>query len=378
MPDVFLKRESDTELRFEHSILSAWIFAAIGCAAAYFGSRYIDPPVARWMVTGMGALFAALGVGGALWRYELTLDLVARSFRRRRGFWPSPRILQGSLSELNGVLLTRTWRRGENSESAVWVVSLDFQSWEKSVRVFETTSERKGYRRLEQLARRLQTSAIDRTGDREVSRSADELDRPVADRKPDGGAESIHEIENPPSGSGIEWTQTEIGAPMIVLPAQGFNLAAVFLALFGLPFLAFGAVALASAIGWTGVEVQGTLAAKWIVGAVFVALGLLCQAGAVFGSVAREVIRQDGEALVITLLAFGHHYRTRRLPLREIEDISIRPSKSSRSRTTRRHSGSERTEVVLRTDDVVARVAGDLRDGSQQWLCSALLTLARR
>lgn len=378
MPDVLLKQESDTELHFEHSILSGWLFAGIGCAVAYLGWHYVDSPFARWMTIGMGVVFAALGVGGALWRYELALDLLARTYRRRRGFWPSPRTQQGPLSELDGVLLTRTWRRNEDSESAVWVVSLDFRGWEKPVRVFETTSERKGYRRLEDLARRLQTFAIDRTGDREISRSPDELDRPVAERERDDGVDSIREIEDPPSGSGIDWTRTEIGAPMIVLPALGFNVGAVFLSLFGLPFLAFGAVALASAIGWAGVEVQGTLAAKWIVGGVFVVIGILCQAVAVFGPVAREVIRQEDDALVITLLAFGHHYRRRRLPLRAIEDVSIRPSKASRSRRSRRGSGSEKTEVVLRTDDIVARVAGDLSPDSQQWLCGTLLTLARR
>ena len=66
MPDVFLKRESDAELRFEHSILSGWIFAGIGCALAYFGSLYIEPPFARWMMIGMGwwivSTLSALGI----------------------------------------------------------------------------------------------------------------------------------------------------------------------------------------------------------------------------------------------------------------------------------------------------------------------------
>jgi len=161
---------------------------------------------------------------------------------------------------------------------------------------------------------------------------------------------------------------------MIALPALGFNAGAVFLALFGLPFFGFGSVALLSALGWSGVEVSGTLTAKWVVGGVFVAIGILCQAGAIFGSVAREVIREDRDALLITLLAFGRHYRKRRMPRRDIEDISVKPSRSSRSRRSRQ----AKTEVVLRTDDLVARIAGDLPPDSQQWLYRTLLALARR
>lgn len=374
MPNVFLKRQSESELFFQHAFLGGWIFAAVGCGIVYFGIWHAPPNATRWIAIAMGAFFAAIGVGGALWRYDLTLDLTTHGYRGQRGFWPSPQALQGSLNELDGVLLTRSWRRSKNAEHAVWVVSLDFQGWEKPVSFYETTSERKGYRKLEEIARRLRTSAIDRTGDKELARTSDELDRSVAGSESDAGFDSPAAIAEPPSGSGIEWTRSEIGTPMIVLPALGFNAVAVFLGLFGSPFLLFGAVALASALGWSGVEVSGTLSAKWVVGIVFVAVGALCWAGAIFGSVGREVIRGDREALLVSLFAFGYDYRRRRLPRRDIEDISMKPSRSSRSR---RSSGAK-TEVVLRTDELVVRLAGDLPAASQQWLCRALLVLARR
>lgn len=376
MPDVFLRRQSDSELRFAHSILSGWIFAAIGCAGVYFGVWQTDSAMVKWLGIGMGGLFALMGVGGALWRYELTLDLMARSYRRRRGFWPTPRKLQGSLSELRGVLLTRSWRMGDNSQHPIWVVNLEFQGWDKPVSFYETTSERKGYRKLEELARRLQIPAIDRTGDRETTRSPYELDRSVVDRGRDPGkAEPIHTIEEPPPGSGIEWVKPEIGAPMIVLPALGFNVGSLVLIFFGLPFLSLGALALASAVGWTGIEVHGSLAAKWIVGSVFVLIGAAMLAGVVFGGIAREIIRDDGDAIRITLRAFGWHYRKRRLLTREIEEISVKPSGSSQSRAS---SGPVKTEVVLRTDDEVTRIGGDLQPDSQHWLSRTLLALARR
>jgi hypothetical protein len=373
MPNVFLKRQSESELHFQHSFLGGWIFAAIGCGILYFGILHAESSSARWVAIGMGAFFAAIGLGGALWRHELTLDLSTRRYRGQRGFWPSPGKLQGSLDELAGVVLTHTLRRNKDSDHPVWVVSLDFSGWEKPFSFFETTSERKGYRKFEEIARRLRTSAIDRTGEQEIKRTYDELDRSVADRER-GGGEPGARIEEPPPGSGIEWTRSEIGAPMIVLPALGFNVAAVFLALFGLPFLGFGGVALASALGWSGVEVSGSLTAKCVVGGVFVVIGIVCWAGAVFGSVAREVFREDRDAIVVSYFAFGRHYRNRRLPWRDIEDISIKPRGSSGSR----RSGPANTEVVLRSDEIVARVAGDLPPDSQRWLCLTLLALARR
>ena len=292
MPDVFLRTESDSELRFAHSILGGWIFAGIGCAVVYFGVWHADANPARWMAIGMGGFFAAIGVGGALWRYQLIVDLTARSYRCRRGFWPSPRTVEGSLSELAGVLLTRSWRRSDKSEHPVWVVSLDFRGWNKPVSFFETTSERKDYRQLEKLARQLEVPAIDRTADgQEVVRSPDDLDQPVAERA--RAVESPQEIEDPPPGSGIEYSQTEIGAPMIALPALGFNAGSVFLALFVLPFFAFGAVALASVTGWTEIEVRGSLAAIWIVGGVFVALGVAGWTAVILGGVAQEIVRVD-------------------------------------------------------------------------------------
>ena len=363
MPDVFLRRESDSELRFAHPVVSGWIFAAIGVAVVYIAGQTIASTPARWMTVGIGLLFAAIGVGGALWRYELSLDLLSRTYRKRRGFWPSPRSREGSLNELRGVSLSRTWRRADDSSSAVWVVSLEFEGWETPVSVFETASERKGYRRLEQLARRLQASAIDRTGDEERIRPAGQLDRPLLQ------SDDHRAVEGPPPASRIERTTTETGEPMIVLPPMGFSWAAVFVAILGTPFLAFGAIALLSAVGWRVVEVKGSLAALWIVGGVFVVVGTILWAAAIFGPIAREVIRREGDALVITLRAFGRHYRRRRLPLGRIEEVSIKPSRSARS---------EKTEVVLRTDAIVARIAGELPPDGQRWLSRALLAMARR
>ena len=152
----------------------------------------------------------------------------------------------------------------------------------------------------------------------------------------------------------------------------------MFLALFVLPFFAFGAVALASVTGWTEIEVRGSLAAIWIVGGVFVALGVAGWTAVILGGVAQEIVRVDGEALVVSLRAFGYHYRIRRLPRRAIEGVSIKPTRSSARTRAARRSGIPKTDVVLRTDDRVVRIAGDLPPESQRWLSRTLLALASR
>ncbi len=82
------------------------VFAVIGRVAA--GNA--EGGSGGWIVTGVGLLFVALGIGAALWRYELRLDLNARLYLRRKGFWPSPRETQGALEEIEGVVVVQEQR----------------------------------------------------------------------------------------------------------------------------------------------------------------------------------------------------------------------------------------------------------------------------
>jgi hypothetical protein len=336
---------------------------------AYLAVRFIDDAVGRWLMTGMGVFFVLLGSGGALWRYDLAIDLMARTYRGRRGFLPAPRRLQGSLDELDGVELTRRWRSGDDSSHAVWVVGLDFRSWDRPLSLFETTSERKGYAKLETLSRLLRADAIDRTGPDEVRRPWDDLDRAIGDQAQAASESDTPAPADPPAGSAIEWTRGETGSEMVVLPAPGFNAGTVLLVLFSLPFAAFGTVALLAVSGAIDIAFEGSDAAAWIVGAVFVFIGLVLCAGAVFGSVAREIVRLDAADLVFSLRAFGREYRVRRLPRREIEEIAIKPSSAGEARDD---------EVVVRSKRRVLRIGSRLNAAELEWLQRALTYLACR
>ncbi len=371
MPKVLVRHESDSELRLAHPYVSGWIFVLIGGAVAWAGLRFVEAGFGRWLTTGMGILFGLIGLGGGLWRYELTLDLMARCYRGRRGFWPSPRPLQGSLEELAGVVLTRQWRRsssseGTSSEHAVWVVSLEFDGWKEPVSLFETSSEKKGYGKLEHLSRRLQVDAVDRTGGEETRRDWNALDRPATARS--GERARVESVPALPAGSRIEWTPSESGSSMAVLPAMGFNVGAVFLFLFGLPFAGFGAVALLAVSKTIDVKFEGSTSAAWIVGSVFVVIGLGFCAGAIFGCVAREIVRRQAGDLVVSLEAFGREYRIRRIPRTEVEGIEIKPSNHARSKSN---------QVVIRSDRRVIRMGGELTTDEQRWLLSAVAYLVR-
>lgn len=187
---------------------------------------------------------------------------------------------------------------------------------------------------------------------------------------------------DPPAGSAIEWTRGETGSEMIVLPAPGFGVATVLLVLFGLPFAAFGTVALLAVSGAIDIAIEGSDASIWIVGTVFVFIGLVLCAGAVFGSVARELVRLDAADLVFSLRAFGREYRVRRLPRREIEEIAVKPSSASRPRPSRgrRHGAGEThdDEVVVRSNRRVLRIGGRITVAELEWLQRALTYLACR
>lgn len=89
MSTIRLVREDQTQLRFAHAPFVGVVFFVVGAGMAYFGLyRFEEDGVGRWLMGGMGILFAIAGVLIVLWRHDLTLDLLSRTYSGRRGFWP--------------------------------------------------------------------------------------------------------------------------------------------------------------------------------------------------------------------------------------------------------------------------------------------------
>lgn len=380
--EIPLLRETDRELVFAHRPLGGWVFSGIGASVFYAAfSGLISDATARWWFGGAGAFFAVIGLLGAFWRHELSLDLVTRTYRRRKGFWPHAAIRRGPLDGLEGVVLTMEIRRsssprGGAHHTPVWVVSLAFRGERKPVSVAEYHGEVKAYQRLEALAEKLRLPAIDRTGEQERRIPWDTLDRPLQEElrreTPRWEASAGAGIPPLPSGSTIEIVRSP-GGWIILLPAPGFSWGTVFFLLFGSAFAAFGGAALwAKATGRAITERPPGIA--WILGPLFLLVGLVVFLLAVAVSRGRMMIREDPSGLAFGYRVCGRPIRLRRLPKGEIEEVGLRPVAAAGRNATLR-VGQDRTEISVRSDRDVVRLGEALRPEEQKWLRDALLCL---
>ena len=119
VPEAYLIRENDREIYFAHRPQYAVVLLLTGAAIVYyfFFSDAVEDQTARWIFTAAGAFFALIGLVAALWRYELRLDLLTRTYSGRKGFWPNPRPLRGLLDEMEGVILTSRIDRSDGSSA---------------------------------------------------------------------------------------------------------------------------------------------------------------------------------------------------------------------------------------------------------------------
>lgn len=393
MPEIPLLSETDRELVFAHRPLGGWVFCAIGASVFYAAfSGLISDATSRWWFGGMGAFFAVVGLLGAFWRHELSLDLVTRTYRRRKGFWPHAAIRRGPLDDLEGVVLTMEMRRSSSSKGGahhfpVWVVSLAFRGEGKPVSVMEDGREVKAYQRLETLAERLRLPAIDRTGGQQRRISWETLDRPLQEElrreTPRWGARAGAGIPPLPPGSAIEVVRSP-GGSIILLPAPGFSLGTVFFLLFGSAFVGFGGIFLWAKVTGRAIK-EGAPGITWVIGPLFLVIGLVVFFLAVAASRGRMMIREDPSSLAFGYRVCGRPLRPRRVPKGEIEEIRLRPvAAAGRDATLRvgpvsvrwpRQEAQGRTELFVRSDREVVRLGEALRPEEQEWLRQTLLGL---
>ncbi len=372
--------------------MGGWVFFGIGAGIFYLAhSGVIDETSARWWFGGGGAFFAAIGLLGAFWRYELSLDLVTRTYQRRKGFWPRAALKRGSLDDLEGVALTMEVRRsssakGGSHHSPVWVIGLAFTGERKPVSIMEFYRETKAYQRLEALAEKLRVPAIDRTGEQERKIPWDALDRPLQEelrrgtRRWEAGAGG--DIPPLPPGSTIEVLPGP-GGRTILLPTPGFSGGMVFFFLFGSAFVGLGGTALwAKAAGLQVTESPQGFA--WILGPLFILIGLAVLLLTAAASRGRMMIREDPSGLTFGYRVFGRPVRLQRLPKGEIEEIRLRPvAAGGRDATLRvgpvsmrwpRQEAQQRRELFVRSDREVVRLGKELRPEEQEWLYRTLLS----
>ena len=403
--EVKLKRESDREILFAHYPLGGVVFALIGAGFGYLPTYLGADSSTRWVFGIMGGLFFIIGILGAFWRYELRLDLISRTYTRRRGMWPAPTTLKGSLDDLTAVVLTQEWSRsrsgrGRTSEHPWWKLSLEFVGWDKPVSIEAIGSEQQGHERLEYYAKKLRTPAIDRTAESEIKRNWNELDQPLTEQRSDSsshpGTVGIADPRFPPPGSAIV-TAEGMENFRFLLPAAGFNAGLVVFTLFGAVFAGFGGFFLLVRSGLfmelTGKTVRVTESspgATWIIAPIFLLIGIAIILLGVVGSYGTEEIAEQGDRLIYRFSFLGRALRSREIPKNEIEEIALRRDISARHRSRRgvtiggttvetrsRSRAPVGNEIMIRSDDQLIRFGKDLPVADKEWLVAALTRLSR-
>jgi hypothetical protein len=358
-PEVNLINEDDREMYFAHRPIAGIVIMLIGMGVVYFFAFHIKEQV-RWMFVAAGSLFALAGFAGALWRYELRLDLVSRNYSGRKGFWPKPKPLRGSLDELEGVVLSSRVDRDDKRTTTVWMVGLRFRHWDKPVTIKESANEPAAYQALEHYAKKLRVPVIDRTGAEERDASWVDLDKPLAEQ-PD------HPVSIPPlpHGSAIEFTPGP-GRRSILLPADGFSLGAIMLVLFGLPFFSLGGFFLWSLL-FDRARVHGSIAAGLIVSPLFMLVGLYIVLFGIAGVRGRQLIEEEGGDIVFSLMLFNLRVRPRRVLKKEVEEVSIKPVPGR----------NNEKQLVIRSDKLIMRIGDQkLSPKELEWLKVAVSVIA--
>jgi hypothetical protein len=384
--DVNLKIDQPDRMRFAHSPPRALVFAVIAGGFAWLCWHYVsDAPVARYALTGFALLFVIVGVLGFFWRLELDIDLVNRSVRMRRGFWPAAKIRQRRLDEADGVYLRMEYRSSgsKNNRRKVpwWFVSLKFPDEKKGTRIHATASEVVGYQQWERFAKRLQLDAVDATEKgSETRKSWDDLDENLVEQSA-RGLEAPRRDPNPPPDSGLELIFNR-GRKEILIAPLGFNKGLVFLFLFGGIFTALGTFVLLSVLGVIDVPVSGSKAALYIIPPVFILVGIGIVWLGVKGSYSATIIGVANGSLFSENLAFGKRSGRQAIPLANIESVEVAGDVSSKSlRGARvkiggvpighRNYRNRKDEIVVRGDSTILRFGQSLGDTARVWLARA-------
>lgn len=385
-------REDEREIVMSSGVLGAIITALFGSAFVYIGAIGKIPSPGKWIFMGVGGLFAVLGLVGAFYRFHLTLDLFARRYTLRKGFWPNVRATQGSFDDIEHVRLTREVRRSSGKsqhEYDAWVIYLPFPG-DEPVTLAEYRDEAEAYRRWEALARKLRRPAADFTDAAATRvRNYDELDQPVA-RRPLRESRSGFSSDPgpPPRESNIQLLDEPLGRT-ILLPPSGFNIGVAFLVVFGLFFGGFAAFAFFAAI--SGGKVTGSRTPLYIIPPIFMLIGSGIVFVGLMASRMREFAREEGGSLAFGVRFVGREWGVKHLAKNEIEALDIRAARISSARgggarirvggvsmSLPSKSSQPGTEVFVRADRAVVRMGDRLPPAAQQWLCDTLLAWLAR
>ena len=110
---VKLIRENERKLVFAYPYhVASWIGILIGGGMFYMVCRSMvgGPIFLRWWMAIFGLVIALAGIAGSLYTDRLTLDLMTRTYTRRKGYLRKITTQSGSFDDIEGVALQVEYR----------------------------------------------------------------------------------------------------------------------------------------------------------------------------------------------------------------------------------------------------------------------------
>jgi hypothetical protein len=346
--------------------LMAVPFAAVAAFCLYhgIGGRSVTEQV---VLLGGGGVFALVALALAVVRQRLSLALGTRSYVRWRRFGPSAGTRQGSLDEITGVTLDTQAQYGTDGGAPTvnWVVLLEFRDPTQRVQVAEFVfSAQRAYLYAIELARRLKTAFIDKSGFTPLVTPWADLDKPIV------GARRKQPFPALPAGARADVSGAAPERAIVFAPA-GWRPTIVAAGLFCALVMGFGAAGFFGLVGTQRyrLDVMGhAVPVWWIAPLAFFALGLLGLSAVILAGASRLHIRESAEAIAVVKRVFGRPWRA--IEFRKAAIIVIEHRLDPIRVRAARH------EVLVRAPGQVLRLReGALSNGELAWLALALLAM---
>ncbi|MEW6358989.1 MAG: hypothetical protein AB1696_21835 [Planctomycetota bacterium] len=367
MPNTFiLQKFDDQEAVLKSPRWVGLLFAVIGVGVIVgcaLGKTYQQHN--GWIPFVVGGLFALLGIFAFCYVDECRLDLMNRTYHRKKGFFLSPRFTGSTFDDFDGLLFARERRtssssKGSSSSYTMWCVYLLWRDGDR-ISFGEWRDQLTAHNKLEEFAKKLRLPMIDATGDGRVVRSVEEADVTFRERAAEQKAAGAGAFEFPAPPLDLRVAFSVEGKEIhFILPRVGLGCASIFLGGF--------------AVFWNGIVFTFIIAlltgnAEGMPNAIlmflflipFVAVGLGVLFGALYITFARTHVLANPDHIKSYDTFFGRDWRIKTIPCAQIEEVGLHKADES---------GNE--SIYIRSDQASIDIGSNLRDSDKQWLCSAI------
>ncbi|MGC2209296.1 MAG: hypothetical protein WA532_04205 [Candidatus Korobacteraceae bacterium] len=377
---VRLIRENQRELVFAYPYhVASWFAALIGGGLFYMVCRSMvgGPTFLRWLVAIFGLVIALAGIAGSIHTDRLTLDLMTRTYIRRKGYLRKITAQSGSFDDIQGVALQIEYETSSHGQPIpYWALRLVLRHAD-SISIASFGNEQAAYARLASIAKALHVPAIDRTGDQETTTQPENLDQPLvmkAPRRASAPRLSVNGIPPLPSGSRIRLAGA---APQrsIVLPPFGFSVGiALVFGWFALITFGMGFAGLRDKLGGRHpLTPWGLIAITLLLGIFFLSLIPIV-------SYSCSVVVETATNFSFGLQLLGWRFALKPIAKTAIEEILVKPAPNLGTSLRPDLKGFPQSvpgkhEVCLRSGARAVRIGGNLSREEQDWLRQALLSM---